>query len=178
MAIANPYYPTSYTGYPVAPYPQPVYPQQIMPQPVAQQPVIPQPVAQTQQQQIQNGGFVNVRSIEEVNGYPLAPGNSVTFFVESNPPVLCVKTKGFSQLETPTIETFDLIKREQQNAPIAPTQTIQQPMPEYALKSDLEGLRSAVVAEISEIHSEIDSITPKKTPAKQKKEAETDAADA
>lgn len=178
MAIGNAYYPTNYTGYPAAPYPQSVYPQQIIPQPVVQQPVIPQPVAQPQQQQIQNGGFVNVRSIEEVNGYPLAPGNSVTFFVESNPPVLCVKTKGFSQLETPTIETFDLIKREQQNAPITPTQANPHPMAEYALKSDLEGLRGAVVAEISAIRSEIDSIVPKKSPAKQKKEAETDAADA
>ena len=30
-------------------------------------------------QQIQNGGFINVRSELEARNYPVAPGNSVTF---------------------------------------------------------------------------------------------------
>lgn len=104
-----------------------------------------------QTQQIQNGGFTNVRSIEDVHNFPVAPGNSVTFFVESNPPVLCVKTKGFSQLDSPVIEVFDLTKRE-----VPQPETSQKP-PEYALLSDLENLKTTLRDEINAIKSQFES---------------------
>ena len=48
-----------------------------------------------QNTQIQNGGFVIVKDINEAQRYPVAPGNSVTFKVESQP-YICTKTLGFS----------------------------------------------------------------------------------
>ena len=45
-----------------------------------------QPYSNNQQpQQIQNGGFVSVRSAQEAFNYPVALGNSVTFKDETAP---------------------------------------------------------------------------------------------
>lgn len=63
--------------------------------------------------QIQNGGFVMVKSIQEAMSYPVAPGNSVTFKNE-NQPYIYTKTLGFSQLDQPIFETFRLVKEERQ----------------------------------------------------------------
>ena len=73
-----------------------------------------QQLSQTQQSnpQIQNGGFVMVKDITEAMGYPVAPGNSVTFKNE-NQPYIYTKTLGFSQLDQPIFETFRLVKEEQ-----------------------------------------------------------------
>ena len=62
-----------------------------------------------QQPQIQNGGFVSVRSAQEAFNYPVALGNSVTFKDETAP-YIYVKTRGFSQLEEPVFEQFKLVK--------------------------------------------------------------------
>ena len=69
---------------------------------------------QTQQQnnQIQNGGFVSVRNIEEAYNYPVAPGNSITF-KDENAPYVYTKTKGFSQLDQPVFEKYRLVKEEE-----------------------------------------------------------------
>ena len=83
-----------------------------------QQP-IQQPIQQSYQQQtqqsgqpqIQNGGFVSVRNIEEAFNWPVAPGNSITF-KDENSPYIYTKTKGFSQLEAPIFERFRLVKEE------------------------------------------------------------------
>lgn len=85
----NPYYPMQNNVY------QPPQQQQ-MPQ------QIPQP-------QIQNGGFVNVRSEEEAKNYPVALGNSVTFKDETSP-YIYTKTMGFSQLDRPIFEKYKLVK--------------------------------------------------------------------
>lgn len=82
--------------------------------------------AQTQQQttQIQNGGFVLVKDIEEARNYPVAPGVSVTFKNE-NAPYVYTKTLGLSQLDQPVFETYRLIKEDEEPqvnvvAPIMP----------------------------------------------------------
>lgn len=60
---------------------------------------------------IQNGGFVLVKSINEAMNYPVAPGHSVTFKNE-NQPYIYTKTLGFSQLDQPMFEVFKLVKEE------------------------------------------------------------------
>lgn len=65
--------------------------------------------AYQQQGQIQNGGFVSVRSIEEAYNYPIAPGNSVTFKVE-NAPLVCTKTMSFNQLDRPIFKKYRLVE--------------------------------------------------------------------
>lgn len=149
MANFNPYsgyqqqYPqyNSYQQYP--PYPQ--YPQngqqmqgvlQNLQQPQGQQPTqMVQP--QMPGQQIQSGGFVSVRSIEEAFNYPVQPGKSVTFKDEYAPYVY-TKTKGFSQLEEPVFEKYRLVKEENGQAQGQPQEAAPDPekREEYALKSD------------------------------------------
>lgn len=75
-----------------------------------------QPQQQQQNQQIQNGGFVSVPNMEYARNYPVAPGNSVTFKIESQP-YICTKTLGFSQLDQPIFEVFKLVKEEHAEAP-------------------------------------------------------------
>lgn len=74
--------------------------------------------------QIQSGGLVSVRSVEEAFNYPVAPGNSITFKDETQPFVY-TKTKGFSPLEQPVFEKYRLVKVDDsqnvvQNTPITP----------------------------------------------------------
>ncbi len=69
----------------------------------------PQQQQQMPQPQIQNGGFVNVRSEEEAKNYPVALGNSVTFKDETSP-YIYTKTMGFSQLDRPIFEKYKLVK--------------------------------------------------------------------
>lgn len=72
------------------------------------------PFQQQQQQQIQNGGFISVRNESEARGYPVAPGNSITFKDETAPYVY-TKTMGFSQLDQPIFEKYKLVKEEDPN---------------------------------------------------------------
>ena len=69
-----------------------------------QQPVIPQ------QQQI-TPSVVSVRSMQEAQNYPVAPGNSV-MFRDENAPYVYTKTMGYSQLDRPTFERYRLVKEE------------------------------------------------------------------
>ena len=82
----------------------PMYYQQMQPQP------------QQQNHQIQNGGFVSAPSMDYAGSYPVAPGNSVTFKIESQP-YICTKTLGFNQLDQPIFEVFKLVKEEHAEAP-------------------------------------------------------------
>lgn len=69
------------------------------------------PQIQQQPQQIQNGGYMTVRSEDEARNYPIALGNSMTFFNEREP--YCYKkTMGFSPLDRPTFERYRIIKEE------------------------------------------------------------------
>ena len=75
--------------------------------------------AQQQQMQIQNGGFMIVKSEQEVLNYPVGCGNSVNFKIE-NAPYLYTKTMGFSQFDKPVIEKYRLIKEEAQEPQTEP----------------------------------------------------------
>lgn len=96
-----------------------------------------------QPMQIQNGGFVSVRSAQEAFNYPVALGNSVTFKDETAP-YIYVKTRGFSQLEEPVFEQFQLVKvNTAQKASETPVQAIEAREGNdtgYALKSDTAAL--------------------------------------
>lgn len=137
MNMAYNYYPNNYNPYINAYQPYQQNMQQMQPQ------------AQTlQQPQIQNGGFISVRSAQEAFNYPVALGNSVTFKDETAP-FIYVKTRGFSQLEEPVFEQFQLVKVENQQKS-AETATITNETEQrfdinnYALKSDLEALQSEI----------------------------------
>lgn len=99
-----------------------------------------QMAAQPQPMQIQNGGFVSVRSAQEAFNYPVALGNSVTFKDETAP-YIYVKTRGFSQLEEPIFEQFQLVKVDNSQKAAEPEQTTST---EYALKSDLAALQEEI----------------------------------
>ena len=86
-----------------------------------QQPQQPQPSVQTAPQ-IQNGGFVVVKDINEAMNYPVALGNSVTFKNETQP-YIYTKTLGFSQLDQPIFEVFKLVKEEKQETVEAKVET-------------------------------------------------------
>lgn len=94
--------------------------QQMQPQQTTQQSV----QNQVQTPQIQNGGFVSVRSENDARNYPVAPGNSITFRDE-NSPFIYVKTMGFSQLDRPVFDKFKLVKVEdvQEQAEITESQS-------------------------------------------------------
>lgn len=70
---------------------------------------VPQP------QQIQNGGFISVRSEQEARMYPIAPGNSLTFKDETQPFVY-VKTMGFNQMEMPVFKKYKMVEVESEES--------------------------------------------------------------
>lgn len=119
---------------------------QPMQQPMQQQIQQPmqQPLQQPVQPQIQNGGFVSVRSEEEARNYPVAPGTSVTF-KDENAPFCYTKTKGFSQLEEPFFEKYKLVKVETSTMP---SESPVEPQPvqfdNYVLKDDFQRLMDTV----------------------------------
>ena len=99
--------------------------------------------------QIQNGGFVIVKDINEAMNYAVAPGNSVTFKIESQP-FICTKTLGFSQLDQPIFEVYRLVK-EDNNIKSDP-EVVEMPAVEYfSLK---EGQR--IADEMAKMREEID----------------------
>ena len=100
-----------------------------------------------QQQQIQNGGLVSVRSENEARMYPVAPGTSVTF-KDENAPYVYTKTAGFSQLDMPVFEKYRLVKEEPQAVPQ------QVPQGDYALKSDLDVL----IVAYNELKKDLDAL--------------------
>lgn len=106
-------------------------------------------MAAGQPMQIQNGGFVSVRSAQEAFNYPVALGNSVTFKDETAP-YIYVKTRGFSQLEEPVFEQFQLVKvNTAQKASETPVQAIEARESNdtgYALKSDTAALWDEIEA--------------------------------
>lgn len=115
-----------------------------------------QQIQQPQQPQIQNGGLVSVRNIQEALNYPIAPGNSVMFKDESSP-FIYVKTKGFSQLEEPIFEKYRLVKEEQPQA-VNNTESV---VNDYALKSDLQATQDALIKQINDLNARLDSLAKK-----------------
>lgn len=154
MAV-YPYYGTNYAnpygmnGY----YPQ-GYQAQPMVQPQAQAMQMSQmPQNQTMQgqpvQQIQNGGFITVRSEAEARNYPVAPGTSVTFKHETAP-YCYTKTMGFSQFEAPRFEKFRLVKEEEAEFQQSAEDAKDQNGIAYAKEEDL-GKLAGVVKAMNEI---------------------------
>lgn len=69
---------------------------------------MPQMQMQTQQQ-MQNGGFMPAPNETYAINYPIAPGNSITFKIEGKP-IVIEKSMGFSQLESPKVDRYRLVK--------------------------------------------------------------------
>lgn len=152
----NTYFPQSYQPFSgFNPYQQPVqqnYQQQ----------------GQNSQPQIQNGGFVSVRSIEEAYNWPVSPGNSITF-KDENAPYIYTKTKGFSQLEAPIFERFRLVKEEDAQQAQMPSQASK--MPSDALDYDkqikdiwneINALKTAINANQAKDDKPVKKASPKK----------------
>lgn len=136
------YFPNYYSGL-YQPIPQPVPQMQV---PVVQQPV-QQPV-QAQQPEIRQNGFIRVKDEAEVDAYPIAPGNSVTFIHETEPFVF-VKTLGFSQFDRPVKEKYRLVKEtlEEPNKPVSgPDKESVSQTAEYAKAADVAKLARDVEA--------------------------------
>ena len=113
--------------------------------------------------QIQNGGFVMVKDINEAMNYAVAPGNSVTFKIESQP-YICTKTLGFSQLDQPIFEVFRLIKEEQTLGNVEETEQPKKvenvPLVEYMTVEEADSLKTEVRnlwAEVDFLKEYIDS---------------------
>ena len=111
-----------------------------------QYPYYPYQIQNAQPQQAQNG-IVTLHSEDEALRYPVAPGNSMTFKIEGQP-IVIEKTMGLSQLDSPRIERFRLVK---EDAPdIKPT--------EYALAEDVKRLES----ELEELRASLTKRTARK----------------
>ena len=160
MPPRSPYYQFD----PYSPYPQ-MQAYQPMTQSMAQSmpQLTQQPAQQTQQMaqqpvqpQIQNGGFVSVRTEQEARNYPVAPGTSVTF-KDENAPYCYTKTKGFSQLEEPVFEKYRLVKEVTVIPEKEEITEHEEVRVEYALKSDLDKL----IGTVDNIGQEIDRIQDK-----------------
>lgn len=137
MAFNN-YFPATY---------QPMYFPQYQ---QTQQPVQQQPIQSVQPQQIQYGNVVVVQSEQDVDAYPVAPGNCVTFKVE-NENVLITKTKPFSALADPVKERYVLLKEDIQ--PQMPEKSKSEDFSEnnidlkdYVKKADIDGFSARLEA--------------------------------
>jgi hypothetical protein len=64
-----------------------------------------------QTQQKPQPGFVVLPTEEEALRYPVAPGNSITIKIESQP-VIIEKTMGFSQFDCPQIRKYRIVEEE------------------------------------------------------------------
>lgn len=153
-------------GFPAQNYQYPYQQQQFFPNfqyGSFQPPTMPQA-----QQQIQNGGFVSIRSMEEAQNYPVAPGNSVTF-KDENAPYIYTKTMGFSQLERPVFEVYKKqdISQAHQEASESLGALLAKDGKEYALKVDIEALENRIDA----IDKRIEDIQQKRENARESYES-------
>ena len=129
------------------------YPQYYLPFAQQMQPTnYNQPVNQPVQSapQIQNGGLMIARSVEDAQRYPVAPGTCVTFKIE-NEKMICEKIMGFSNLEQPVFKKYRL--EEIVDEPTQEEET-------YALKSDLESLQNHI-AELEKKYGNLEELDKK-----------------
>lgn len=144
--MAYNYFPNYYSPSYYQPMP---FVQQPVQQPVAQMPpqMQQQPV-QAPQPEIRQNGFIRVKDENEVDAYPIAPGNSVTFIHETEPFVF-VKTLGFSQFDRPVKEKYRLVREapESANKPdsVPIKENASEPF-EYAKAADVAKLQRDVEA--------------------------------
>lgn len=102
---------------------------------------------------IQNGGFVSVPDENMVMTYPVAPGNCVTFKIEGKP-IVMEKSMGFSQLESPRIERYRLVKEE--------VEEVQEEVPTPYM-DEISDKIERLEEEIDRIRGDVDALKPKKT---------------
>ena len=125
-----------------------------------------QQTQQAQPQQIQNGGFISVRSRSEAQNYPIAPGNSVTFKDETAPFVY-VKTMGFSQLDRPVFETFRLVKEDA-------TQEAENTVNKSVANNNIDLSKYVTKGEFEPILARLEALEADRTQTKPKKKDEKD----
>lgn len=141
----------------------PDYPGQQM----MQDPMVKQAQAQSSQQQTQSGGFMPAPNEVYALNYPVAPGNSMTFKIEGKP-IVIEKSMGFSQLESPKIDRYRLVKETLSEASDEPIGTTH----------DDDGLIlntiDSIKGEIETIWSEIEGLKKKPASRTKKREVEDD----
>lgn len=120
--------------------------------------------------QVQNSGFISVRSETEARNYPVAYGNSVTFKDETQP-YIYTKTMGFSQLDQPKFDKFKLVKEDSEDSTSVPDTTAVPQTNEDVekLKSDVEKLRSEfddLKMDIEELSNSVNIMKKKATTKK------------
>lgn len=156
---------------------------------------IPQNIPQQPAPQIQSGGLVPVKSFAEVDAWQIAPGNSMTFYLEGNGtslPVIFVKKKGFSQFDPTTLDVYDLVKRENapQNAQSGDSSNVPQKdidLSAYVKTADFDAFTSkysnisAIVEQLAKtvnrLQFDVDAISEKKSTKKLVQSARKDADD-
>lgn len=123
--------------------PNPNYPQYQMPY----LPYYAQyPMQQAQQnQQVQNAGFILVPTEEDAYRYPVALGKCVTFKVE-NEPIVIEKSMSFSQLDTPRIDRYrlvreDIVEATQPLEDIETEESVDLKEEIQAIRRDIEGIK-------------------------------------
>lgn len=123
--------------------PNPNYPQYQMPY----LPYYAQyPMQQAQQnQQVQNAGFILVPTEEDAYRYPVALGKCVTFKVE-NEPIVIEKSMSFSQLDTPRIDRYrlvreDIVEAAQPLEDIETEESVDLKEEIQAIRRDIEGIK-------------------------------------
>lgn len=121
------------------------------------------PLQQGQQAQMQaqpqRAEFLIVRTENEARDYPVAPGNSITFFNETQP--YCYKkTMGFSPLDRPTFERYRIVKEE---APLEALQPITEEEPIKTMDNDLKAEIEAIRGDVDDIKAKIKALTGKST---------------
>lgn len=142
--------------------------------PQYQPPQTPPQSAQQSQPQMQNGGFISVRSEVEARNYPIAPGNSITF-IDENAPYCYTKTMGFSQLDRPRFEKYRLVKEEEPLNATVSVETATAKDVAYVTKTDIEGIEgeiSGITDDITAIRKEIEELKAQKRPTRPKKEGD------
>lgn len=139
------YFPNYYSPSYYQPMP---FVQQPVQQPVAQMPQQMQQPVQASQPEIRQNGFIRVKDESEVDAYPIAPGNSVTFIHETEPFVF-VKTLGFSQFDRPVKEKYRLVRETPESAnktDSVPVKENANEPSEYAKAADVAKLQRDVEA--------------------------------
>ena len=136
-------YPATYQPMGYNPYYQQMMAQQAQQQAQGQQ-------AQQNAPQIQQSGFILVRSEDEAKNYPVAPGASVTFKDETRP-YCYVKTMGFNQFDRPMFERYRLVKEDAPNEPKTDESGKGEEHIDYATKHDLDGIWDEIEALKSKI---------------------------
>lgn len=96
---------------------------------------------QQYQPQIPANNIIQVASPNDVETWAIAPGNALTFYVASNPPMIATKTKSQNPLEAPVTKYYDLTERSAK-----PAEAPKAPAVEYATKDDIKALRAEIEA--------------------------------